>query len=319
MPEHPTYEDVLAARDRIEEMVFRTPLRPSRALAELGTVLVKLESAQATGSFKMRGATNRLLTLTEEERARGVVAVSSGNHGRAVAHVAAELGVEAAICLSSRVPQMKVDAIEALGAQVVVAGPGQDDADAAARALVAEEGLVFIHPFDDPLVIAGQGTVGLEIMEDHPEVETVVVPLSGGGLIAGTAVAVKGVKPSARVIGVSQDRGPAMHLSLAAGHIVDVVEEDTLADALAGGLGEENHHTFDMCRRLLDETVLVTEEEIARAMAALHTEDGTVAEGGGAVGVAALLAGRVAVNDDTVVVISGGNVSIDDLEQILAG
>jgi len=313
MAAHPTLDDVLAARSRIEDRVRRTRMLVSSVVP----VTLKLECEQETGSFKLRGASNRLLTLSDDERRRGVVAVSSGNHGRAVAKIAGGLGIEAVICLSSRVPQMKVDAIEALGARVVVAGPTQDDADAEARRLVEDDGLTFVHPFDDPLVIAGQGTVGLEIMEDLPDTRTVVVPMSGGGLIAGVAAAVKGTDPGVRVIGVSQDLGPAMYLSIRAGRLVDVVEEDTLADALAGGLGPENHHSFEMCRDLVDESVLVNEEEIGLAMAALHSEDGVMVEGGGAVGVAAIMAGRIAATPGTVVVISGGNVAEATLQEVL--
>ena len=280
-------------------------------------VTLKLESEQETGSFKLRGATNRLLAMSPEERARGVVAVSSGNHGRAVAKVAADLGVDAAICLSSRVPPVKVDAIRALGATVIVAGPSQDDADAEARRLVAEEGLTFVHPFDDPLVIAGQGTAGLEVMEDRPGTDVVVVPMSGGGLIGGVAAAVKGIDPRVRVIAVSQDLGPAMYLSLRAGHLVEVVEEDTLADALAGGLGPENHHSYAMCRDMVDESLLVTEDEIARGMAALYRHDGLRIEGGGAVGVAAILAGKIEPTEGMTVVVSGGNVSQETLLEVM--
>jgi threonine dehydratase len=306
---HPTLADVEAARSRMGSLVRATELRRSAVLS-VGVetpVWLKLECTQTTGSFKIRGAASRMLALSEAERRQGVVAVSSGNHGRAVAQVAADLGLAATICLSSRVPPVKADAIRALGARVVVAGATQDDAEAAALALVAE-GITYIHPFDDPLVIAGQGTIGLEILEQLPDVATVVVPLSGGGLISGIGVALKSHHPSIRLIGVSQDRGPAMHLSLAAGRLVEVVEEDTLADALAGGLGAENHHSFDMCRDLVDQTVLVSEEEIAAAMTCLFVEAGLVVEGGGAVGVAALLAGRVEPVGVTVVVISGGNV-----------
>jgi len=210
-----------------------------------------------------------------------------------------------------------VEAIESLGATVVVAGPTQDDADAEARRLVDEEGLTFVHPFDDPMVIAGQGTTGLEILADGPGTDTVVVPMSGGGLISGIATAVKGTDPSIRVIGVSQDRGPAMYLSIRAGHLVDVVEEDTLADALAGGLGPENHHSFEMCRDLVDESLLVTEDQIASAMAALYREDRLVVEGGGAVGVAAVLSGKIEPTPGMVVVVSGGNVDEEVLREVL--
>jgi threonine dehydratase len=298
-------------------LVAATELRRSAFLSDVAgaPVWLKLESTQTTGSFKIRGAASRMLALFETEKRRGVVAVSSGNHGRAVARVAADLGLVATVCLSSRVPAMKADAIRALGARVIVAGPTQDDAEAAALALAAG-GVTYIHPFDDPLVIAGQGTVGLELLEQLPQAETVVVPLSGGGLISGIGVVLKALLPSVRLVGVSQDRGPAMHLSLAAGHLVEVVEEDTLADALAGGLGAENHHSFDMCRQLVDETLLVSEEEIAAAMAALFAKEGLVVEGGGAVGVAVLMAGKVELGGDTVVVISGGNVDPNVLSGI---
>ncbi|MDX1690919.1 MAG: pyridoxal-phosphate dependent enzyme [Acidimicrobiia bacterium] len=315
MADHPTASDVRRARDRIAGTVRATPLRPAPALG--AGVHLKLENRQVTGSFKIRGAANALAGLSADERARGVVTVSSGNHGRAVAAVAAESGVPATICLSERVPDVKREAIATLGARVVVAGPSQDDADAEARRLVAADGLTFVHPFDDPAVIAGQGTVGLEIVEALPDVRTVVVPLSGGGLLSGIALAVKAHDPAIRVVGVSQDRGPAMHDSLRAGRLTEVVEEDTLADALAGGLGPENRHTFALCRRLLDDVVLVTEAEIGAAMAWLHDEEGERVEGGGAVGVAALRAGRAVGEGLCVVVVSGGNVADETLQTVI--
>lgn len=315
---HPTLQDVYAARRRIAGRIRRTPLWASASLSERTgvPVFLKLENTQHTGSFKLRGAANTLLSLGPEERERGVVAASSGNHGRAVAAVAGDLGVAATVCLSSRVPEVKIESIQALGAAVVVAGATQDDADAEARRLAAEEGMTLVHPFDDPRVIAGQGTIGIEILEDLPEVETIVVPLSGGGLIGGIAVAVKSAGKIG-VAGVSQDRGPAMVRSLEAGHLVDVEEEDTLADALAGGLGPENRHTFQMCRTLVDRTVLVGEDEIAAAMTALFRDDHQVVEGGGAVGVAALLAGRLRPAGTTVVVVSGGNVAARTLLEVI--
>ena len=316
---HPTFEDVAEARRRIAGRVRHTPLLHSAALSGAAGVPVhlKLENTQHTGSFKIRGAANTLLSMGEEERRRGVVAVSSGNHGKAVAAVAADLGIPATVCISSRVPAVKVAAMEALGARVEVGGPTQEDAEDLARRIVAAEGATFVHPFDDPRVIAGQGTIGLEVLEDLPEVETVIVPLSGGGLISGIAVVLKAAGGGIRVVGVSQDRGPAMIDSLAAGRLVEVVEEDTLADALAGGLGPANHHTFEMCRDLVDETHTVSEEQIAAAMAALYTDDRQVVEGGGAVGVAVLLAGGVRPRGTTVVVVSGGNVAPETLRAIL--
>lgn len=307
---HPGLLEVESARARIERTVRSTPLVHSVGLTRDAGVPVRLkaENLQATGSFKVRGAANALLSLDPEQVAAGVVAVSSGNHGRAVAHVARLLEIPATVCVSARVPPNKIEAMEALGAEVVVAGPDQDDADAEARRR-AKAGLTFIHPFDDPNVIAGQGTIGLEIADAFPECRSIVVPLSGGGLIAGIAVAARALLPDVEVHGVSQDRGPAMHDSLAAGRLVDVVEEDTLADALAGGLGSENRHTFEMCRNLVDGVLLVSEAEIASAMVFLDAEQGWRVEGGGAVGVAAILAGRLPLSGPTAVVVSGGNVS----------
>lgn len=310
----PTVGDVLAARHRIAGLARPTVLLDA---AELGPgVRIAAESLQETGSFKVRGAANTLLSLTDPERRAGVVAVSSGNHGRAVAFVAATLGIQATICVSGRVPSAKVEAMRSLGAEVLIGGPGQDEAEALARRLVRERGATFVHPFDDPRVIAGQGTLGAEIVEQLPEVDQIVVPLSGGGLAAGVALAVDGMRPGVRVFGVSQDRGPAMHDSLAAGRVVPVVEEDTLADALAGGLGDENHHTFAMCRRLLAGVHLVTEDEIAAAMRHLRQHHRLRVEGGGAVGVAALLAGKLPPTAHTVVIVSGGNVGDELWEKV---
>lgn len=319
MTAHPTVADVRDAAERIDDVARNTRVVRSDWLSELARVPVwlKLECEQETGSFKVRGAANTLLQLDSDELEAGVVAVSSGNHGRAVAHVARMLGVDATICISSRVPGNKVEAMKELGAEVVVAGPDQDDADAAARRLVAG-GATLVHPFDDPRVIAGQGTIGLEVMDQIPDLAEVAVPLSGGGLAGGIAVAVKGNDSSIRMHGVSQDRGPAMVLTIEAGHLVDVVEEDTLADALAGGLGPENHHSVHLCSTLLDDTYLVDEDEIGRAMAFLYREEGLSVEGGGAVGVAALMSGKLAPEGPTVVVISGGNVARATLDVVLA-
>ena len=316
---HPTLADVRAAAERIAELAAVTPVRRSEWLSEAARVPVwlKLECEQPTGSFKVRGAANTMLQLTPSELAAGVVAVSSGNHGRAIAHVARSLGVAATICISTRVPEVKVDAMQALGAAVVVAGPDQDDADAAAHRLVDEQGLTLVHPFDDPRVIAGQGTIGLEIIEQVPDLREVLIPLSGGGLAAGIALAAKGIDPSVRVVGISQDRGPAMVRTIEAGHLVDVVEEDTLADALAGGLGPVNHHSVHLCSSLLDATQLVSEDEMAAAMAYLHREEQLTVEGGGSVGVAALLSGKLVPAGPAVVIISGGNVGQATIDQVL--
>lgn len=296
--------------------VLRGPLIPAALSGRLGLeVLLKLETLQPTGAFKLRGATHAVRCLTGEEARRGVVCCSTGNHGRAVAFAARARGIPAVVCLSSLVTQVKVEAVAALGARVVRHGASQDEAQVMADRLARDEGLVPLPPFDHPHVIAGQGTIGLELLEDRPDLETVLVPLSGGGLLAGIAVAVKALKPSVRVIGVSMERGAAMAASLAAGHPVEVPELPTLADSLGGGIGLENRHSFALCRDLVDEVVLLTEAEIYQGMRWMLLRERMVVEGAAAVGVAALLAGKVRARGPTALIVSGQNV---DMEQVLA-
>lgn len=306
-PSEITLQDLYDAQERIEGFAARTPLIGSKPFGD-ANLFLKLENLQRTGSFKLRGATNKILSLSDEQRKRGIVTVSSGNHGRAVSYVAARLGIRAIVCASGFVPEHKIDVIRMLGAEVVIGGRDYDEADAHARKLVRKEGMTWIDPFDDPLVIAGQGTIGLEILEEMPEIDTVIVPASGGGLISGVALAMKLTNPETEVIGVTMERGPAMYLSLKAGELVPVVEQETLADALMGGLGDENHYTFRICQEYVDEIVLVSEAAIAEAMAYAFNEQRVVVEGGGAVGIAAVLEKKIELRGNTVVVISGGNV-----------
>ena len=307
----PTVDDIRCARKVISGVARRTPLIPASGLSPShdAEFRLKLETTQPTGTFKIRGATSKLESLSAAERSRGVVAISSGNHGRGIAHAASRLGVRAVICMGSLVPQHKIDAIEALGAEVRIVGDSQDEAEAEAQRLMEQEGMVEAHPFDDPFVIAGHGTIGLELVEDWPELDTVVVPVSGGGLATGIAIAVKATSPGARVIGVSMERGAAMVESLRAGEPVLVPEVPTLADALGGGIGLNNRFTFDLMRELVDDAVTVTEEEIAQGMRHLFRHEQLVAEGAGAVGVAAVLAGKAPTPGSRVaLVISGCNV-----------
>jgi threonine dehydratase len=280
-------------------------------------IVLKLEGLQVTGSFKIRGATNKVLSLNDDERKRGVIAVSSGNHGRAVAYVAQRYSIPAVICISETVPGNKVQAIQELGAEVVIDGKTYDEASEGAERLQIERGLTMVHPFDDPYVIAGQGTIGLELMEEFPEIDTVIVPLSGGGLLGGIALALKSINAKIQTIGVSMDRGPAMVESLEAGEIVEVIEEPSLADALVGGIGNNNAYTFELIQKYVDETVLVSEKEIAAAMTYALEKHQLVVEGGGAVGIAALLAGKVKnLGRKVAVVISGSNVSLSTLMEV---
>jgi threonine dehydratase len=308
-----TLADVYSARRRIEGRVTRTPLIESVALSRVaGTpVYLKLETTQPTGSFKLRGATNALSVLAARG-IRKVVTASTGNHGRAVAYAARALGMQAVVCMSALVPRNKVDAVDALGARVVIAGKSQDDAQVEALRLVREECFAFVPPFDDINVIAGQGTIGLEIMEALPETASIVVPLSGGGLFSGVAFAAKQIRDDVAMIGITMERGAAMHASLAAGRPVLIDETETLADSLGGGIGLDNQHTFALTRQLADDVVLLDEAAIARGIVFAYCEERLVIEGAAAVGIAAILDGRVDVKRGPVVlVISGSNIDMN--------
>jgi threonine dehydratase len=307
--------DVYRAHRRLEGRVTHTPLVQSASLSRIaGTpVYLKLETMQPTGSFKLRGATNALAGLVERG-IRKVVTASTGNHGRAVAHAARVLGMEAAVCMSALVPKNKVDAVDALGARVVITGKSQDDAQVEALRLVSEEGFAFVPPFDDINVIAGQATIGLEIMESLPDTASIVVPLSGGGLFSGVAFAAKRICEDVAMIGVTMERGAAMHASLAAGRPVLVDEVETLADSLGGGIGLDNQHTFALTQELADSVVLLDEASIARGIVFAYQEERLVIEGAAAVGIAALLDGRIERADlmrgPVVLVVSGANIDI---------
>lgn len=313
--------DIRNARDRISGKVEQTPTVPSHSLSErLGIpVHLKLEHRQTTGSFKLRGASNAIASLSAEEKARGVVAASTGNHGRALAHAAKLESMRAVICMSRLVPQNKLDEIRRLGAEVRIVGNSQDDAQQEVERLVAQEGLVMLPPFDHPAIIAGQGTLGLEMIEQVPDAALVLVQLSGGGLASGVAAAIKGVSPRTKVIGVSMARGAAMKASLDAGHPVLVEEMPTLADSLGGGIGLDNRLTFAMCRDLLDDVILLSEDEIAAGIRHAYAQEREIVEGAGAVGIAALLAGKVKANGPVVVLLSGCNIDMNTHRKIICG
>lgn len=311
--------DVLAARAVIRGVADATPfLRSPFMSAWAGhDFLLKLECMQPIGAFKLRGAVNALAALPAGTT--GVTCCSTGNHGRGVAWAAQARGLRAVVCMSRLVPETKVEGIRALGAEVRITGQSQDEAMAECRSLADVEGLVEVPPFDDPHVIAGQGTIGIEMLEARPDLETILVPLSGGGLAAGIAVAAKAINPGGRVIGISMDRGAAMRDSLRAGRPVGVTEHASLADSLGGGIGLENRHSFALCRDLLDDTIVVTEEEIRDAMQTLYFEDRIVAEGGAVVGLAAVLSGKVALEGPTATIVSGRNVDMQIFTRIVSG
>ena len=243
--------------------------------------------------------------------------MSTGNHGRAVAYASSLAGVRATVCMSNLVPENKVRAIRDLGAEVLIRGESQDEAGEEVRRLVSEEGLAYIPPFDHADVIAGQGTVGLELLEDFPELEHALVPLSGGGLTGGIAIVLKAASSGIRVTGVSMERGPAMYLSQQAGRPVAVREETSLADSLGGGIGSDNRFTFALVRDLVDDMILVSEKEIAEGMRFLYREEALVTEGAAAAGVAALLSNKAKPEGNTALVVSGRNVDMNDFTRIV--
>jgi threonine dehydratase len=304
----PSPADVLAAGHRLRGITDRTPLVRSDGLgAHTGMdVWLKCENLQRTGSFKLRGATNALAALTDEQRARGVVASSAGNHGLGLAHAARTLGVRARIFIPATAPDVKRRGIVALGADVDDGYPDYDAAHHAAERFAAEHGMTFVNPCAGEALLAGQGTVALEIIEELPAVRAFVVPVGGGGLVGGMAALIRAVLPAARIVGVQSDATNAMAASLAAGTRVDVPVVPTLADGLAGQVDDEG---FAIGRVAIDTMVTVRETEIAGAMRWLAREHELRAEGSGAVATAALLYGHVAgISGPVAVVISGGNV-----------
>lgn len=295
--------DFARARERIRDLIWRTPVLPVETPA--GQVALKLESLQRTGSFKARGAANRILKLDRAERRRGIVAVSSGNHGRAVAEVARHIGIAATVCVPDWADPLKLRGIEEAGATLVFCGNSYDAAEERAAALATSRGLTLIHPFDDPDVIEGQGTIALELLEQVPDLEEVLVPLSGGGLVAGVGLAAKAA--GVRVVAVSARRASVMVQSIDAGRPVQLPDEETVASALSGGIGLDNRLTFDIVKEVAAEHVIVEEDEIRGAVAWCFHRHRLVVEGGGAVGIAALRSGyRPAGRAATIV--SGGNI-----------
>jgi len=305
--------DIYSARNQIEQFTTKTPLIESTYLSEAvgSRVMLKLENLQITGSFKPRGVANTLLNLSSKQLKRGVIAVSSGNHGRAVAYITSKLGGKATICLYEGVPDNKIEAIRNLGAEIVMSGSTYDEAIETMLRLKHDKDLTTVGSFDDPFLIAGHGTVGLEILEEFPEVDTVLVPTALGVLPMGIAIALKSANPSTNIIAVSMELGAALIPSLRAGKLMDYVEEPTLADALVGGLGPNPQHVLETTNKYIDDTILVTESDIADAMLFALEKHHQVVEGAGAVGIAALLHNKENIfGKNIAVVVSGGNVDI---------
>jgi threonine dehydratase len=311
--------DVRAARERIAGQVVLTPCTPSVAFGELfgGRAWFKFENLQRTGSFKERGALNRMLLLSEEERRRGVITASAGNHAQGVAYHARRLGIPATIVMPERTPLVKVSNTEGFGARVVMHGSVYDEAMAEAMRLREAEGLTLIHPFDDPGVIAGQGTIGLELLEQCPEMDTVVVAVGGGGIIAGIATAIKAVRPEVRVVGVESAVLPAALRAREAGEPVVIPPAETIADGIA--VRRTGDVTFPLMQRWVDDLVTVDEEEIARGVLMLLEREKTVAEAACAVTVAAVVNGHLGPLEgrNVVMVLSGGNIDVSLMSRII--
>ena len=309
-----TLEMIQEAQEALRGVARRTPLDPAPMLGK--NVYIKAENLQLTGAFKLRGAYNKIRSLTPEEAAHGVIACSAGNHAQGIAISATKLGIRSVICMPAGAPMSKVEATKSYGAEVVLVPGVYDDAAREAERLTREHGYTFAHPFDDPYVIAGQGTIGLEILEQLPEVEQVVVPIGGGGLISGIGMAVKTLKPSCRVVGVQAAGAASMYTSQRQGRCVELSTVATIADGIA--VKKPGALTFELCSRYVDEIVTVSEDEIASAMLQLIEGQKTVAEGAGATPVAAVMFGRVdTTHRKTVCVVSGGNVDVTTLSRVI--
>jgi threonine dehydratase len=311
-------DDIRDAARYLHGRVRRTPIITSRTLDRMSgaTLFLKSENLQRTGSFKVRGALNRIRTLTAGERARGLIAISAGNHAQAVAFAAADAGVRATVVMPAGATPSKVAASRAYGADVVLHGD-IFGAFAKMEELRARDGLVLAHPFDDPAVIAGQGTVGLELCDDVADLDTVIVPTGGGGLLAGVATAARTVQPRARIIGVEPTGAPAVTRGLAAGGPVRIERVDTIADGLGAPMSGPN--VLELIRAHVDDIVLVTDDDIARALLLILERCKLLVEPAGAAGLAAVLAGTVRVQHGarTGIILSGGNIDMTLLQQLL--
>lgn len=313
-----TLADVKKAQERMGKIPHRTPLDCSRTFSEMtgGVIYSKLENLQKTGSFKLRGALNKIMTLSSEEAEHGVIAASAGNHAQGVAFAATAQGISSVIVMPEGAPLAKAAATKSYGAKVILAGKTYDDAYATARRIQEEQQLTFIHAFNDPFVIAGQGTIGLEILEELPDLDTLVVPMGGGGLAAGVAVAVKEMNPKIRVIGVQSEGAPALAKSFKKGTLVETDDAKTIADGIA--VKKPGELTFELIHRYVDDVVTVSEAEIARAILLMLERSKMIVEGAGAVSLAATLFNKFPIPKGPLVsLISGGNIDVNAISRII--
>ena len=311
-----TMEMLHDAQRVLSGVINKTPVIPSTGITQDCRLFLKADCLQKTGAFKLRGAYYKIATLSDEEKRRGVIACSAGNHAQGVAYAARDMGIHAVICIPQGAPLSKIEATRSYGAEVVLVPGVYDDAYAEAIRLRDEKGYTFIHPFNDYSIMAGQGTIGLEILEQLPEVDVIVTAIGGGGLISGVAKAVKELKPSCQVIGVQAEGAASMYEALRQDKIITLPKVGTIADGIQVKTAGEL--TFDMCRKYVDKVVTVSESEIAAAILTILEKQKLITEGAGAVSVAAVMSGKIDVKGKTVcALLSGGNVDVTMLERIL--
>jgi len=316
-----TLKMVQEAQGRLKGVAQKTGLSFTNSVSDVADckVWLKLENLQRTGSFKLRGAYNKVASLTQEERDKGVIAASAGNHAQGVALAASVYGCQSTICMPKHAPLSKIAATRSYGANVVLFGDFFDEAAAKANELAEKNGYTFVHPFNDPLVIAGQGTIALEIIDQLPDVDAIVVPIGGGGLIAGIAAAAKSVNPKIKIIGVQTENMPSMQTSINQGKILTVEGKASLADGIT--VKTPGDLTFELVKKYVDDIVTVYETEIAEAILWLIERVKTVAEGAGAVPVAALMNGKITGlrNKKVAAMVSGGNIDVNQMTRIING
>ena len=311
-----TLDKIYQAAYTLKGVARRTDLLHAPNLSTAANIYLKAENLQATGSFKLRGAYNKIASLTEEQKAAGIVACSAGNHAQGVALSATQMGIHSIVCMPDGAPISKVEATKRLGAEVCLVPGAYDDAYEYALKLRQETGATFIHPFNDELVIAGQGTIGLEILDQLPEADAVIVPIGGGGLIAGVACAVKSLNPRVKVYGVQAANAPGMAVSVAENRIVTLDSVATFADGIA--VKTPGELTYELVRKYVDKVVTVSEDEIAAAILALMEQQKLVAEGAGAVSVAAAMFRKLPIEGKNVVcLVSGGNIDVNILSRVI--
>jgi threonine dehydratase len=313
-----TLADVQAALDRIRQSIYLSPCTLSATFTQLtgNSIYLKLDNLQRTGAFKERGALNKLLTLTPEERGQGVIAASAGNHAQGLAYHAGKRGISAQICMPLTTPLIKVSATRAYGAEVILHGANYDEACEEAIRRGEQQRLTFIHPFDDDAVIAGQGTLGLEMLQQHPEIDAVVVPIGGGGLIGGIACAIKETNPKVQIVGVQTSRLPSMKAAVTEGKPVTIPAAATIADGIA--VRRAGERTLPLVQKYVDQIVTVDEEEIANAILLLLEREKTMAEGAGAAAIAAMVNHKIQMSGKKIaVLVCGGNIDVTLLSRII--